>query len=752
VVAVVFGVGVEVVVKVGFPPPRTAGEAGWGLHELVMTLPCTSVQSRAKLPRMHGETSRQGAPDHLSGLNERQRQAVLHGSDAPARAAALLVIAGAGSGKTLTLANRVAQLVLSGVDRRRILLLTFSRRAAAEMLRRAERILAQVAQKGPHATRRDLRGSLGWAGTFHAVAHRLLRLYARDLGLPPSFTVLDRADSQDLLDLLRHTLGNSRQKKRFPKKGTCLAIYSRAVNAQEPLEETLRVFFPWCAEWRGELRRLFGAYAERKQRDHTLDYDDLLLCWGHLMSEPSLAERVRSRFDQVLVDEYQDTNALQAQILKGLKPDGLGLTVVGDDAQAIYAFRAATVRNILDFPSQFSPPARVVTLEENYRSVPPILAAANAVMDQAKERFTKNLFSQRAGTRKPLLIAAFDESAQAVYVANQALAQREEGLKLKRQAVLFRAAHHSIALELELARRNIPFVKYGGLRFLEAGHVKDLLCLLRWAENPNDAVAAFRTLQLLAGVGPAFAERALAHLRSREGEFESLREVLPPKAALEGLRALTQLMVGLARPGRAWAGQVGEARGFYEPEMQRIYDHAQVRAGDLDALERLADQHDSRERFLAELALDPPEATSAEAGTPLHDEDYLVLSTIHSAKGQEWDSVFVLNVTDGGIPACRSAGSEAEIDEERRLLYVAMTRARDSLHLIQPLRFYPDKQPRNGDRHLYGTRSRFLPDEILPLFDRVSFGGASGGLGEEAPLATPTVRLDVGERLRALWQ
>ncbi len=702
---------------------------------------------------MHGESAARDGWDHLSGLNERQREAVLHGSEAPARASALLVIAGAGSGKTLTLANRVAQLVLSGVDRRRILLLTFSRRAAAEMLRRAERILAQVAQKaGPQGAGRDLKGSLGWAGTFHAVAHRLLRLHARELGLPPTFTVLDRADSQDLLDLLRHNLGHSRQKKRFPKKGTCLAIYSRAVNAQEPLEETLRGFFPWCAEWKEDLRALFAAYAERKQRDHTLDYDDLLLCWAHLMSEPSLAERVRGRFDQVLVDEYQDTNALQAQILKGLKPDGRGLTVVGDDAQSIYAFRAATVRNILDFPSQFSPPACVVTLEENYRSVPPILDAANAVMDQAKERFTKNLFSRREGARKPVLVAAFDEAAQAVYVAEEALAQREEGLKLKRQAVLFRSAHHSAALELELARRNIPFVKYGGLRFLEAGHVKDLLCLLRWAENPRDGVAAFRTLQLLAGVGPAFAERTLLHLASREGDFAALQEVLPPKAALEGLRALAQLMLGLVRPDRPWAGQVGEARRFYEPQMQRLYDHPQVRVGDLDALERLADQHETRERFLAELTLDPPEATSDEAGTPLHDEDYLVLSTIHSAKGQEWDSVFVLNVTDGGIPACRSAGSEAEIDEERRLLYVAMTRARDSLHLIQPLRFYPDKQPRNGDRHLYGTRSRFLPDDLMPLFDRVSFGGTLGDLGAEAAAPSPVVRLDVGERLRALWQ
>jgi DNA helicase II / ATP-dependent DNA helicase PcrA len=691
---------------------------------------------------------------HLSGLNARQQEAVLHGSPTPKDAGPLLVIAGAGSGKTLTLASRVAQLVISGIERQRILLLTFSRLAAAEMLRRAERMLGQVTQQASHRVMPPVRkGSFAWAGTFHSVAQRLLRLYARELGLVPSFTILDRADSQDLLDLLRHDLGHSRQMRRFPKKGTCLGIYSRAVNAQEPLEETLRVHFPWCAEWKDELRHLFGAYAERKQRDHTLDYDDLLLCWGHLMSEPELARRVRSRFDQVLVDEYQDTNALQAQILYGLKPDGRGLTVVGDDAQSIYAFRAATVRNILDFPAQFSPSARVVMLEQNYRSVPPILAAANAVMDQAKERFTKNLFSRRDGTRKPILVTAFDEAAQADYVAEQALAQREEGLKLKRQAVLFRAAHHSAALELELARRNIPFVKYGGLRFLEAGHVKDLLCLLRWAENPRDAVAAFRTLQLLPGVGPAFAERALAHLSSREDDFAALADILPPKAALEGMRALAQLMVALTRPGRAWAGQVGEARQFYEPQMQRIYDHAQVRGGDLDALERMADSHQSRERFLADLTLDPPEATSDEAGTPLHDEDYLVLSTIHSAKGREWDSVFVLNVTDGGIPACRSAGSQTEIDEERRLLYVAMTRARDSLHLIQPLRFYPDKQPRNGNRHLYGTRSRFLPDDILPLFDLVSFGGGNGDSHEEAqPPAAGAVRIDVGERLKALWR
>src|SRR6266446_37297 len=442
---------------------------------------------------------------YLVNLNPEQRCAVEYGGPNYADAGPLLIIAGAGTGKTNTLAHRVANLIVNGIDPRRILLLTFSRRAATEMIRRVERITASALGQNAGV----MTGALTWSGTFHAVGARLLREHAHRIGLSPSFTIHDREDSADLLNLVRHDLGFSNTKKRFPMKGTCLSIYSRVVNAESPLEDVLGSSFPWCVTWETELRQLFAAYVEAKQRQNVLDYDDLLLCWVQMMTEPAIGADVAERFDHVLVDEYQDTNRLQASILLALKPNGKGLTLVGDDAQSIYSFRAATVRNILDFPGHFSPRAEIATLERNYRSTRPILAAANAVMDLAEERFTKNLWSERASAERPRLVSVRDEADQARYVAEKILENRERGILLKTQAVLFRASHHSAPLEIELTRRSIPFVKFGGLKFLEAAHIKDVLAFLRWAENARDRVAGFRVIQLLPGAGPATAARIL---------------------------------------------------------------------------------------------------------------------------------------------------------------------------------------------------------------------------------------------------
>jgi DNA helicase-2/ATP-dependent DNA helicase PcrA len=671
---------------------------------------------------------------HLDELNSAQREAAC----APAP---LLIIAGAGSGKTKTFAHRVAHLVLGGADPRRMLLLTFTRRAAAEMTVRAGRIVAQSSKQA---------AGLTWSGTFHAVANRLLRLHALELGLDPAFTVLDRSDATDLLDLQRHQLGLSKLDKRFPKKATCLAIYSRAVNAQKPLPACLEEAFPWCAEWAAELKQLFAAYVDDKQRHHVLDYDDLLLYWMHLMSDEGLAARVRQRFDHVLVDEYQDTNALQASILLRLKPDGAGLTVVGDDAQSIYAFRAAEVRNILDFPRCFQPPATVITLEQNYRSTQPILNAANAVIGLAPPdaRFTKNLFSRRPSAQKPFLALVEDEQAQVAYVIARVLEGREAGVPLKQQAVLFRAAHHSDALEVELSRRNIPFVKFGGLKFLEAAHVKDALCMLRWAENLRDQVASFRVLQLLPGVGPAVAERVARHLESHGFRDAALSAFRPPAAALEDWPALCALVGELRSEAGAWQGQLGRVRRWYEPHLERLYDHARLRAQDLDQLEQIAAHFPSRERFLSEVTLDPPQASGDHAGPPLLDEDYLILSTIHSAKGQEWDSVFVINASDGSIPSDMATATPAQIEEERRLFYVALTRAKNALHVIHPQRYYLSHQPRRGDLHVYAPRTRFIPDAIVDRFAKVSL--APGATADE-PDGRASVRLDVAARLKAMW-
>jgi len=438
---------------------------------------------------------------YLEKLNPQQRHAVEHGGEA----GPLLIIAGAGSGKTNTLAHRVAHLIVNGADPHRVMLLTFSRRAAGEMIRRVERIVANVMRERAAA----MTDAIVWAGTFHAVGARLLREYADAIGLDRAFTIHDREDSADLMNLVRHDLGFSKTKKRFPMKGTCLAIYSRTVNAELPLEDVLGSFFPWCVAWEAELRTLFAAYVVAKQQQHVLDYDDLLLYWARMMQAPSIAVDVSGRMAHGLVDEYQDTNRLQASVLLALKPNGRGLTVVGDDAQSIYSFRAATVRNILDFPGQFSPPAEIVTLDQNYRSTQPILAAANAVIDLAEERFTKNLWSERCSAQRPQLVSVRDEADQARYIVEKVLENREAGLALKSQAILFRASHHSGPLEVELTRRNIPFVKFGGLKFLEAAHIKDVLAFLRWAENPRDRVAGFRVVQLLPGVGPATAARVL---------------------------------------------------------------------------------------------------------------------------------------------------------------------------------------------------------------------------------------------------
>ena len=507
--------------------------------------------------------------------------------------------------------------------------------------------------------------------------------------------------------------------------------------------------FPWCDTWAAELRRLFAAYVEAKQSQAVLDYDDLLLYWAQMAADPALAADLGERFDHVLVDEYQDTNRLQASILLAIKPTGRGLTVVGDDAQSIYSFRAATVRNILDFPGLFSPPAEIITLDRNYRSTPDILAAANAVIGLAGERFAKTLWSERIGGARPDLVAVRDEADQARFIVERVLEARESGVMLKHQAVLFRTSHHSGALEVELTLRNIPFVKFGGLKFLEAAHVKDLLAVLRLIENPRDRVAGFRVLQLVPGIGPASAQRVLDAIDGAADPIGALAEVAVPPRAGADWPAFVDVATAL-RSGRAgWPAELDLARRWYAPHLERLYEDAGARLADLVQLEQIAGGYASRERFLTELTLDPPGATSDEAGVPLLDEDYLVLSTIHSAKGQEWSTVFVLNVVDGCLPSDLATGTRDEIEEERRLLYVAMTRAKDRLHLIVPQRFFTHGQAPQGDRHVYASRSRFIPDGLVPLFERVAWPARPSAAARRPGSG---VRVDVGARMRGMWR
>ncbi|HEX5461830.1 MAG TPA: ATP-dependent helicase [Steroidobacteraceae bacterium] len=690
---------------------------------------------------------------HLAKLNGPQRRAVTYGEPLPEKgftSGPLLIVAGAGTGKTDTLAHRVAHLVIHGVDPARIMMLTFTRRAATEMRRRAYELAKSALGDTLGGVSQSILQRMSWTGTFHSVGNRLLRHYARHLKLDPQFSVLDRGDSADLMDGLRQELGLAQKEQRFPRKDTCLQIYSHRVNTQRPLKDSLEGQFPWCAQWESDLTRLYRAYVERKQRNNLLDYDDLLLYWQIMMSHPRLAAHVGGHFDHVLVDEYQDTNKLQAEILHALKPDGAGLAVVGDDAQAIYSFRAAAVENILGFPDRFTPRAEVVTLAQNYRSTQQVLDVANAVMAEAPRQHRKHLLSIRSEGPRPRLVTVEDLQSQAECVCGEVLKRREASVPLRKQAVLFRSSSHSDVLEVELARRQIPFVKYGGLKFLEAGHIKDLLAVLRWADNPRNGLAAFRTLQLLPGMGPANARRALDHLESNGGSLASLQSFTPPSGSAQEWRKLIELLMALADPQRPWAGQVHLVREWYRPHFERQYEHFHTRLGDLDQLEVLSGQYPSRERFLTELTLDPPNATSDLAGRPTLDEDYLILSTIHSAKGMEWDTVYLLNVVDGSFPSEFSTGKPALIDEERRLLYVALTRAQNELLLLAPLKFHLTSQHRLGDAHVYGGRSRFLTDKVLKTLEATAFHG-SRITGDVLTEESGDAALDISARLKEMW-
>jgi len=694
------------------------------------------------------------AADPLATLNTPQRRAVTHGQPLAdgkgVSAGPLLVVAGAGTGKTSTIAHRVAWLAMHGVDPARMLLLTFTRRAATEMRRRSHDILRQALDDTLGNKAQAMLQRLAWAGTFHSIGNRLLRHYGRHVNLEPGFTVIDRSDSADLFDTLRQELGYTEQYQRFPRKDTCLAIYSWRINTQKSLHDTLEQQFNWCLGWEQELAKLCRAYVERKQRYGLLDYDDLLIYWHAMMNEPRLAKHVSANFDHVLVDEYQDTNRLQAEILRGMRPDGAGVTVVGDDAQAIYSFRGAAVENILGFPELFTPRADIVTLAQNYRATQPILDLANALMSDAPRQHRKHLLAVRGQGGRPQYVTADELQSQAEYVCAQVLQRREAGVLLRRQAVLFRNATASDLLEVELLRRRIPFVKYGGLKFLEAAHIKDMIAVLRWADNPRNTMSAFRVLQLLPGMGPANAQRIVAEFEQRAGNFAMIGEVQKPAAALQDLPRLSRLMTALAEPQRPWPGQVRLVREWYQPHLERQYEQTHTRNGDLDQLEQLSAQFPSRERFITELALDPPSAAGDLAGTPLHDEDYLVLSTVHSAKGMEWDTVYVLNVVDGSFPSEFSTGRADLIDEERRLLYVAMTRARNELYLCAPLKFPLTQQPRNGDAHVYGARSRFVTEKVLKCCEQSAFHG-SQAVSESALAEARTDTIDVAARLKDMW-
>jgi DNA helicase II / ATP-dependent DNA helicase PcrA len=688
----------------------------------------------------------------FDALNPSQRRGATFGTSVEGKgvdAGPLLILAGAGTGKTNTLAHRTAHLVLNGVDPARIMMLTFTRRAAQEMIRRTQRIVTEVLEERGKAGDRSVLARLQWSGTFHAIGNRILRLYAKHLGLDPAFTVLDRSDSADLMDVVRHDLGYSGKEKRFPRKDVCMAIYSYRVNTKLTLKQTLEEQFPWCKEWEADLTKLYREYVGRKQKNRVLDFDDLLLYWHVMMQQPNLAQSLAKNFDHILIDEYQDTSTLQGEVVSAMKPDGRGITVVGDDAQAIYSFRAAAVENILGFADRYKPKAEYVVLSQNYRSTQPILDTSNALMSDGARQHRKTLMGMRQGNVRPNYVALDDAQAQADYITGKILQTREVGGSLKRHAILFRSSHHSDVLEVELSKKNIPFVKYGGLKFLEAAHVKDLMSVLRWADNPRNSVAGFRVLKLLPGIGPATAKEALDFFEANRYEVKSLANF---EGAPQGVRMdwkrFCAFYEKLADPSTPWPGQVGLVREWYKPNMERIYDSGWTRLGDLEQLEHLSVNQPTRERFLTELTLDPPVMSSDQAGPASKDEDYVILSTIHSAKGQEWDIVYVLNVSDGNFPSEFAAGKPELLEEERRLLYVAMTRARNELHLCAPLKYQVTQQAKLGDKHVYGAKSRFMTDKVMDTCEKISVRTT---VGVDSLKDDEESSIDVTARLKEMW-
>jgi DNA helicase-2/ATP-dependent DNA helicase PcrA len=642
--------------------------------------------------------------DYESELNPAQLAAVTT-LDGP-----VLVVAGAGSGKTRTLTYRVARLVESGVAPERILLLTFTRRAAQEMLRRAEALLAAG----------GLEGATG--GTFHSFANTMLRRYGRRFGWPDRFTILDRGDAEDTINLVRTQLGLDRTERRFPRKQTLATIFSTAANKGMRIADVVEREYGQLVGDCEDILACHAAYEAYKRERALLDYDDLLIhLRDRLREHPEFAARLRDLYRYVMVDEYQDTNHLQADIVAAIcAPDG-NVMAVGDDAQSIYGFRGADFRNIMEFPARF-PGARVITLEENYRSTQPILDVTNAIIAGAAQRYAKTLFTRRAYGSRPLLVPAPDERWQSMFVRQRVLELHEEGVPLNEMAVLFRSSFHSFDLELELARAGVPFVKRGGFRFVETAHVKDVLAHLRVLENPRDAVSWHRVLLLLEGVGPKLAASVVDWLAASERGVAALAEFPGSRNARErSLGALRQLGSFLASldPGGAPVALLQEVVRYYRPVLERVHrEDAPKRLRDLEQFVVLAERYRSLPRMLADMALEPPSDTVGDVmAVDVEEGELLTLSTVHSAKGLEWHTVFVIAVADGRFPSAYSV-DEDELEEERRLLYVACTRARENLVLS-----YPTVLHERATGPVAVRPSRFIADLPRGLLEEVTLVG-----------------------------
>jgi len=602
----------------------------------------------------------------------------------------LLVIAGAGSGKTRTLTYRVARLVEEGVQPSAILLLTFTRKAAQEMLRRAAALLD-----------RRCEGVAG--GTFHSFANMTLRRYAERLGFQSGINILDRADAEDVINLLRARMKLNLKERRFPRKRTIAAIYSKAVNKAAPIEEVILEDYPHFLKESMDLLRIYEAYQKYKRENLLMDYDDLLIYLKTLLEEnPDVREKLSQTYRYIMVDEYQDTNKIQADIIRFLAATYNNVMVVGDDSQSIYAFRGANFRNIMDFPEMF-PGTKIIKLEENYRSTQPILDVANVIIDRAKEKYTKVLFTQKKGGTVPALVVAQDERTQSQFVSQRILELREEGIPLNEIAVLFRSSYHSFDLEIELNQRNIPFVKVGGFKFMETAHIKDLLAHLKILANPLDTVSWHRVLLMVESIGPKTAQEIFQSVASSGMGIKSLATVKPKPHWTQAFERLRKELEDLDGNHLPLVETGARLMRYYEPILEKKYDDYPKRAKDLEHLLTIMERYQDLESFLSDMALEPPNASVDGILATDYEDEQLVLSTIHSAKGLEWHTVFVISALEGRFPVTYAARSDEEMEEELRLMYVAATRSKENLYFTYPINIHD-----RGTGMVFSRPSRFI--------------------------------------------
>ncbi len=623
--------------------------------------------------------------DYNNVLNPAQYEAVTT-TDGP-----ILVVAGAGTGKTQTLVYRVARLVEMGVNPQSILLLTFTRKAAQEMLRRAALLIDSRCEKVS-------------GGTFHSFANQILRKFAHKIGYPNNFTILDQSDAEDVINLIRTNLGYDKQKRRFPKKQTLYDIISLSINKQCSIEEIVALQYPHFMDFIDDIKIIKNEYENFKKKNALLDYDDLLVKFKELLEkDEEFRKFIHRNYKYIMVDEFQDTNKLQAEIIKLMGGASRNIMVVGDDSQSIYSFRGANFKNIIEFPKDF-PDTKIITIEENYRSTQAILNFTNQIIALMREKYPKTLYTKNEFGELPAIVSAQNTTLESKFVVDKILDLREDGIALQDMAVLFRSGYISYDLEIELNKAGIPYRKFGGIKFIETAHIKDLISFLRILNNPIDKISWFRVLQLLSGIGPRKARALTDEIEEAVSKNRfSFKTFLNDKKLPDNVYQLFELLNESSGQSLTPSEKINIILPFYEKILREKYDDFQKRLKDLEIFLAISEKYKSLSSFLDDLALEPPTQSVIDIESPGSEDEFLTLSTIHSAKGLEWHTVFVIGVVEGFFPSTRSSETFEDLEEERRLLYVACTRAKRNLFITYPLIMFS-----RFDGLIYSKKSRFI--------------------------------------------